>query len=85
MAAFGGVCRGGRRKVMVPKRTVSVTVWLCWEAERTHGREFFAGRRQRDCLSRFSVHLFRLEVSKQNGVSFHRLRSSSSGIHAALD
>ena len=26
---------------------------------RTHGREFFAGQRQRDCLSRFSVHFFR--------------------------
>ncbi len=35
-----------------------------------------AGRRQRDYLSRFSVHFFRLGVSKQNGVSFHRLRDA---------
>ena len=49
---------------------------------RTHGREFFGGRRQRDCLSRFSVHFFRLGVSKQNGVGYRWLRSPSIGIHA---
>ena len=41
---------------------------------RTHGSDYFAGRQQRDGMSRFSVHFFRLGVSKQNGVSFHRLR-----------
>ena len=52
---------------------------------RTHGREFFAGLRRRECLSRFSVHFFRQEFSKQNGVGFHRLRAPSSGILAASD
>ena len=46
---------------------------------------FFSGRQQRNCLSRFSVRFFRLEVSKQNEKVCHRLRSSSSGIHAASD
>ena len=46
---------------------------------------FFSGRQQRNCLSRFSVHFFRLEVSKQNEKVCHKLRSSSSGIHAASD
>ena len=41
-----------------------------------HGRENFAGRRQGDCLSRFSVHLFRLGISKQNSVGFHMLRDA---------
>ena len=43
---------------------------------RTHGRDFFAGRRQRERLSRFSVHFFRLGVSKQNGVCFLRRRDA---------
>ena len=46
---------------------------------------FFSGRQQRNCLSRFSVRFFRLEVSKQNGKVCRRLRASSSGIHAASD
>ena len=43
---------------------------------RTHGQKFLAGRRQWDCLSRFSVHFFWLGFSKQNGVGFHRLRDA---------
>ena len=42
----------------------------------THGRDFFAERRQRERLSRFSVHFFRLGVSKQNGISFLRRRDA---------
>ena len=48
----------------------------CCVERRTHGRDFFAGRRQRECLSRFSVRFFRLGVSKQNGISFLRLRDA---------
>ena len=54
---------------------VTVQPEFCVE-RRTHGRDFFTGRRQRERLSRFSVHFFRLGVSKQNGISFLRRRDA---------
>ncbi len=61
-------------------------VWV-----RTHGREFFAGHRPRDCLSRFSVHFFRRFFLNRMGrflqaagrpLSASMPNRAKSGIHA---
>lgn len=46
-----------------------------WRRMRTQGKEFFGGRRCRDCLSLFSVHLFRWFFLNRMYAGFHGLRA----------
>ncbi len=54
---------------------------LCLEGGRTGGIFLRGGGGGIACPG-FSVHFFRLGVSKQNGIDYHWLRPPSIGIHA---